>query len=134
MRIYSRIATLFMVAIFVAACVRPIYNVQDHPITSRGKQSLTMNDIAEVVMQSALNRGWEASRMGEDTVFITYSRKNYSATAQVFFTYRSYSIEYDSSTNLKYSNGMIHRNYNNWVKRLENDIARNLDKLAYSLN
>jgi hypothetical protein len=53
-----------------------------------------------------------------------------SAEVRIPYTATSYSINYESSLNLKASNGKIHKNYNRWVHNLDHDIQLNLAQIA----
>ncbi|WP_420547191.1 hypothetical protein [Curvivirga sp.] len=134
MKFFTRITTMLMVALFVVACVKPIYNVHNHPISSEAQKNLSLDEIGNVILKSALDRGWEVNRVSDNEITVRYARRDFVASAKVNFSITDYSIQYDSSSNLNYKNGQIHRNYNNWIINLENDIARNLDKLAYNLD
>ena len=48
------------------------------------------------------------------------------AVVDIKYTNKAYSIDYVSSQDLLYDGNQIHRNYNKWVKILEQDINKEM--------
>jgi hypothetical protein len=51
--------------------------------------------------------------------------RDHSVDVRIPYTATSYSINYESSMNLKAADGKIHKNYNRWVNNLDHDIQLN---------
>jgi hypothetical protein len=54
--------------------------------------------------------------------------RNHTATAEVKYNTKTYSIRYLDSTNLDASGGNIHKNYNGWIENLDREIRAELLK------
>jgi len=52
--------------------------------------------------------------------------RSHEAKVDIFYDEAMYSIIYKDSVNLKYDNGLIHKNYNKWIRNLDIDIQRTL--------
>jgi hypothetical protein len=81
----------------------------------------------ERAIETALaRRHWSVKEKapGRYTAFL--DERKHSATVAIVYDATNVRIDYVDSTNLAYENGpsgeVIHRNYNNWVKNLANDI------------
>ncbi len=48
--------------------------------------------------------------------------RTHSATVEIPYSPKSYSIEYKTSTNLQADGNVIHQNYNGWVENLDRGI------------
>ncbi|WP_424986929.1 hypothetical protein [Microbulbifer sp. S227A] len=119
-------------AIFLAACemrVQPVYNVSEHPVTSVSHQ-LSTAQVRRVILNAGAQRGWVMEQAGPNTIRATLRLRDHVAVARIVYTSTAFSIEYVNSSNLLYSNGNIHRNYNSWITNLENDIALGLNKAS----
>ena len=66
------------------------------------------------------------SEAGPDVIKGRLQARNHSADIRIPYSATSYSINYESSLNLKASDGKIHKNYNRWVHNLDKDIQLNL--------
>lgn len=107
----------------------PIYNVTDHPIAA-SSHKLSQSKIANVIIGAGLKRGWKMQKTSNSTILARLDLRSHVAVVDIQFSRRSYNITYNSSKNLRYNNGNIHRNYNNWIKNLEKDIAVALHEAA----
>jgi hypothetical protein len=118
------IASLILV---LSGCITaPIYNVIDHPISHESGTSLTMKQISEAIFKAGSKMGWTMVHTSPDRIRATHIKKQYKAVIDINFDKKYYSIDYAHSTNLGYDGINIHRNYNNWIVRLSNEINRKL--------
>lgn len=91
------------------------------------RQSLTLEDYERAILRAGAKRGWAFKEVGpgqlEGTVNV---RGKHQATVDVFYTDEDFSIIYKNSQNLNYKSDtrQIHKNYNTWVRNLENDIQQ----------
>jgi urease beta subunit len=107
----------------------PIYNVTDHPV-SVSTHHLSQSKIANVIIGVGLKRGWKMQKTSSSTIRARLDLRSHVAVVDIQFNKKVYNITYNSSKNLKYREGNIHRNYNKWIKNLENDIALALHEAA----
>lgn len=102
---------------------------QPSPILVKEQKSL--NSVRTAILDSLRQRGWTVEKDWKNLVQANYARSAYAARIQINYDTRKVSIEYLSSTNLKYQvkNGqrIIHRSYNKWITLLERDIRRALN-------
>lgn len=120
------------VLVLSACTIMPVHNVRNKPYYHpRPTVVVSYTQIENVIIGVVIDRGWNARviRPGliEARIFDGYS----SATIHIEYTSDVYSIRYIDSNNMRYKNGNIHRNYNNWVETLSRDIEgamRNADK------
>jgi hypothetical protein len=86
------------------------------------------------VMESAIEmslarRHWTIKERAPGRYVAELAEKKHSATIAIVYDAQNARIDYVNSSNLMYENGAggetIHRNYNNWVKNLANDIKVN---------
>jgi hypothetical protein len=52
--------------------------------------------------------------------------RSHQAVVLITFNEKEYSINYESSQDLDYYQGQIHKNYNSWIRNLDNAIQREL--------
>ncbi len=77
---------------------------------------------------AAEKKGWMPVDKGEGNIIATLDLRSHQAVVDIKFTRDYYSITYVSSKNLEYDGTNIHKNYNNWVIRLNREINKNLIK------
>ncbi|MCH8686358.1 hypothetical protein [Pedomonas mirosovicensis] len=108
---------------------QPIYNVIDAPIaTASGKQP-SSDQVRAAIIQAASARGWVTRDEGTGHLVATLHVRKHTAVIDIKYTGSSFSITYKDSQVLRYTGTTIHRNYNKWVKLLEQDIQQKLTAL-----
>ena len=107
-----------------AARTRPLINVVDVPTAA--PPSATMQSIRLAIMRGGARRGWVIRPVSLGRLRGTLHLRSHVAVVDIFHDKKTVSIIYVSSVNLLYrkENGVayIHRNYNSWIRNLENDI------------
>lgn len=104
-----------------SALAKPyIQNIENSPITST--QSLSMSDVEKAIIEGSRVRGWQPRVIGPGHIEAVLYIRSHVAKVDIHFDTKAYSITYKDSVNLDYKNGRIHRNYNKWVRNLNNDI------------
>ena len=98
--------------------VQPIQNVENSPIPD----GLSMKDIHSAIVLAGSIRNWAVTKVEDGHLQATLHLRSHMAKVDIHYDQDSYSITYNSSDNLKYKNGRIHRNYNSWVSNLNGDI------------
>lgn len=101
-----------------AASAAPVVNYEDQPVAA----SLTADQVKKGIMKAGKKRGWTVKETGPGELTAMISVRTHTATVTIPYSSTSYSILYKDSTNLKYKNGKIHRNYNKWITFLKTDI------------
>lgn len=105
---------------------RAIFNVIEAPLVSANGKPISAEQAKNIFKKAAIARGWRV-RDGEDNSLIAelYIRKHW---AQIRFTNteKTYNITYLNSQNLNYRDGKIHRNYNNWIIKLDRTFQKTM--------
>ena len=117
---------LIFLILSISACntLQPIFNIEDHQITSENGKSLAVNDINKSIMRAGVRLGWRMKDIGNNKILGTLNLRDHTAKIEITYSITSYNIKYIDSSNLNYDGSNIHRNYNNWVHNLK----RNIDK------
>ena len=134
MKKFFYLAMVVSMALFVSGCfgrVQPVYNVESAAIPMK-LQDGSLDRIGTAIRTAAVNRGWAVEEVSPGLLKATQRSRSHVAVVNIRYTKTSYSIEYVSSQDLLYDNGQIHRNYNKWIRTLENDINRELNKASLS--
>jgi len=125
-------AMAIVLAIIVSGCgvrLQPVYNADQIPVPV-ALQDSSSSTVANIIKTSAINRGWRVEDVSPNVVRATLDNRTHEAVIDIHYSKTSYSIDYVSSKDLLYNGTQIHRNYNRWVKTLENDINKNLNLAA----
>ena len=130
----KRIALVFVFGLLVASCrqPQPINNVGSHAVPIIAQQRLNEEKIGELIVRAAVTNNWSVEPIGTGRYRITTRWREFSAVAEVAYTRQSYSIQLDSSQNLREKSGMIHPRYNEKVNALTIEIDRQLTLAAVS--
>jgi hypothetical protein len=103
-----------------------IQNYEDLPVASGSGKPLTAEQVKNAIISGGARARWTASLQPGNIVRLTYSPRTHSATVDVAYTAKAYSIRYANSVNLHYAGdgatGTIHPNYNKWVSSLRQAI------------
>ncbi|MCR9277330.1 MAG: hypothetical protein NXH85_05105 [Pseudomonadaceae bacterium] len=113
-----------MLALFAAPALalKPIDNIDDAPVPD----GLTLSQVQKAIMLGGSERGWIIKPAGSGELEGTLIVRSHVVKVTIPYSQSGYSILYKDSTNMKYKNGKIHRNYNTWVLNLNGDIQRAL--------
>lgn len=126
MKKYIKVIALALVVVFSVTGCRSakMYDVPEQEVLKKVSQ----NDMYKAIIRAAAQRGWDARKVKDGVVDATYSKREFSVTVTVTYTANSYDINYKDSDGLKYDAEAqtIHKNYNSWVKNLQESINREL--------
>jgi len=82
--------------------------------------------IKNSIILAGTDLGWKFRELKEGALEGQLNVRKHEAVILVEYDISKYSIQYISSQNLNFKEGRIHRNYNNWIKRLQTKIDREL--------
>ncbi|MBI3503622.1 MAG: hypothetical protein HY059_02175 [Proteobacteria bacterium] len=130
----KRTALICALGLIVASCrqSQPINNVSNHVVPGFAQQRLSEEKVGELIARAAVTTNWSVESAGTGRYRVTTRWREFSAIAEVAYTRQSYSIQLDSSQNLKEKNGMIHPRYNEKVRALTFEIDRQLNLAAFN--
>lgn len=127
-----RILPIFLVLVIVlTSCTRtqPVYNVTDRAFPEAAK-NLSLTQIGNAIIASPKSRGWALQKVSEGVIEGEINLRKHYANVIINYNKEKYSITYADSRNLMASDTEIHKNYNNWIKNLEDDIWQSVAKAA----
>lgn len=133
-RMYPRLILMILTLGLLSACVReqPVHNVSETPFPFLVSQTLTQDEVAAAISKAGLgrNESWKFKRESQDLITAELFIRKHYAKVRIPFSTSRFSIIYDDSRVLRYDGQNIHRNYNKWVKLLEDDIVREASRAA----
>ena len=106
----------------ISAQAAKLVNVVGSPIPG----GLSDAQIVTAIQAGGKTRGWVVKKLARGHLEATLFVRSHIAKVDINYDGEQYSITYKDSTNLKYKDGKIHRNYNSWVKNLDTDIQREM--------
>ncbi|AIK96364.1 hypothetical protein [Candidatus Odyssella acanthamoebae] len=108
---------------------QPIYNIshQDLPLLSH---ALTEQEIGNIIIEAAKNRGWTCTQREPNKLICTHKRGRHHATIDISFTQHDFSIKHINAGHLDAGDDHVHRVYNKWIRLLENTIFEKFEKHA----
>lgn len=112
------------VVVAIAGCgaAAPIKNVTDAPISSSMGKPMSKAEVRSAILRAGAALGWQMNDENPDLLVGTLKLRTHMAVIEIPYSSNNYSIKYRSSTNLKESNGTIHKNYNGWIQNLTRGI------------
>ena len=127
MKHLSRALLAAAVLVLVAACSAPVHNVVSEPVLSQ--RDVTREEVKKAIVSAGTGLGWKMTPQEDGRIAGRLDLRKHIAIVDITYTAKAFSITYADSTNLKYDGRLIHRNYNNWIKNLENRIQATIAAL-----
>jgi hypothetical protein len=125
------LASLIIVGgLFYAGCStiqQPLYNVQGASVQSFDGKKLTKAQVEKAILQAGSQRGWVMKKVKDGVISATLYARQHMALVEITYSAASYNISYKNSQNLDYDGVNIHKNYNTWIRNLDNSIQINLN-------
>lgn len=128
---FAKLILVALAALTVVACQRvvPIYSVEHQPFPS-AVEVLSEKKIEIAIIHAGAIRGWVVSRNEAGELEAVLTPRTHMAKVKIDFNKEGFSISYADSKELMYTGTTIHRNYNKWVKNLQDDILREVTLAA----
>ncbi len=100
--------------------VEPVYYPEPIEVDCK----ISLNKVKAAIRYGLSARRWAAKNMGSGKIRGTLNIRRHTLVVDIKYSTKSVRIRYKSSVNLNYSSGagLIHRNANNWIRNIENDI------------
>lgn len=132
MRKFVSLFSCAVLALVLLACstLAPISNYPQQPVPP----GLTQQQVGKIIAVTATKIGWRVNMGNPGFMTASVDTRSHIAVVSITYSATSYSIAYKSSTNMQYdgSSSQIHRNYNRWVKRLNDNIQTNLHTQSFT--
>lgn len=128
-QVFAAALILACAVLMLAGCNKrvPVQNqVTPIPIL----ENVSDKEIESAIIRAGAVTGWNIVPSGERTLIGTLNLRGHQAVVVITYDKKNYRITYKSSLNLKYDGATIHRNYNNWVIRLDDNIRRHIAELS----
>ena len=130
MKKFSLVLALLVASLLFTGCrTATVHNV--HAPVSTASAKVTMAQVEKAIVIAGGSLGWQMNKVKDGLIKGTIHLRNHSATVDITYNTKDYSINYASSNNLKYDSAKntIHSNYNGWVQNLDNAIRVQLGML-----
>jgi len=101
------------------ARTQPVYNIADKPVQTATGRSLTLEEVGNILASAARYKRWDVVKVEEGYLQAEIHVRKHFAAIDIRYGPESYSITYRDSQALKYDGAKIHRNYNKWIKLIE---------------
>ena len=125
MKFLKVLSCFILILTFLSGCSgKPILNVEQASVN----YDLPESKVKQAIMEAGSNRGWLMSVQDNGVIRAELNLRSHQAIVHIPYTKNSYSIQYVSSINLNEKNGKIHKNYNNWIMNLNQDIQLKLNQ------
>ena len=134
LRRLALLAGLLLAAAALAGCrTSEIYNVQQAALSS--PQQAQMLEVENAIKRAGEGLGWHVRRADPDRPGHLIARlpiRSHVAVVDIRHDTETFSIDYRDSTNLNYDaeDGVIHSNYNGWIRNLRDAIVREASALS----
>jgi len=113
-------APVLLATLSLAACARPILNVERQNFATAG----TFDQRAEQIRRAGAGLGWQIDPVRPGLMRATLNLRSHVAITEIAYDQQGFSIRYVDSRNLGYDGTNIHKNYNGWVTNLERAISQ----------
>lgn len=128
MKRLTRILLIVVPALLAIGCATvPVQNIADQSIETN--RPVSLQEIGNAIVRAGASLNMQMRRVRPGVIDATYAVRGVSATMEVKYSTKSYSIEYKDSQGMKYDGTNIHKNYNGWVANLNNRIQAQLSSL-----
>lgn len=129
MRSKKLILAFIAIAMCFATSCRKAYiqNINNEPIPYVSpEKKLSQEQIEKAIVVGGSRLGWSIVKAKPNLMVGTLNIRKHQVQVDITYTDESYSINYRDSTNMKSDGTKIHRNYNAWVKKLDDAIRKSL--------
>src|SRR5712691_9274675 len=114
-------------ALIVGCVVAPISNVVSQPVSTNRPASL--DEVGNAIVRAGTSLNMQMLKAGPGLITATYTPRGPSATMEIRYDTKQYSITYKDSQGMRYDGSQIHKKYNIWVHNLDNRIRAQLSAL-----
>lgn len=128
---FSSLFLLCAILVLFAGCrTTAVYNVTDSAINTGSGKEPTMQEVQQAILNAATTTkpAWTMKVVKPGHILATLNIRRHTAIVDITYNTKSYSINYNGSTNLKYDPEAktIHSNYNGWIQNLDSAIKAKL--------
>jgi len=107
-----------------SARLDPVFDIVATEIVSNTPKNLEA--VKKAIIAGGKVRQWRMKEVVPGHLEAVIDVRTHQATVDIMFDELTYSITYRDSVNLNYKDGLIHRNYNKWIRNLDLSIQKSL--------
>lgn len=118
---------LFISLLLVGCGTVPIYNINDAPVQV-DTNDLSANDVKKAIIRAGISLGWKIKEVEPGKLVGLLNLRRHMAKIDIPYSKEGYSLIYVDSSELNYDaeKGEIHKNYNKWIRNLDQKIQMQL--------
>lgn len=104
-----------------------VVNIPNQTITEK----VSSADVLKAIQRAGAGLGWIVKEVDGSNATAILNLRRHQAIVDIAYSAKDYSITYKSSQALKYdpAENTIHKNYNSWIRNLDNAIQMQLNLL-----
>lgn len=123
-----KFSPVFLLLAVIPSCViQPVLKLENEPLPALADGSAYTNiQVQKAIIEGCRERGWVTQVKEEGVIEASIIVRSHRAKVEIHYDETSISILYKDSSNLRYADGSIHRNYNRWVEYLYRTILSKL--------
>ena len=134
MNLKSLIAIFLTGAILASSALArssvPIINHENLPTVLVVSKTVSAEQVKQAIVIAATSKGWTTATDKNGAIIATLIVRNkHTIVVTIPFAEDKFSVLYRDSSNMNYSNGVIHPHYNSWVQNLLTAIHSELGRL-----
>jgi hypothetical protein len=130
MKIINLLAVVaIMSSLWACRAGAPIYDVSGANVTAAAGKSVEADQVKLAIIRAGGKLGWKIDETTSGQLRGMLMLRAHTAIIDIMYDENTYSIKYNSSTNLEHSKGTIHKNYNGWIQNLQREIDVELGNL-----
>ena len=92
--------------------------------------ALRAEQVRETIILSGARKGWKFRDFGAGRLIGTLLVRQHTISVDIAYSGERFSLMYRSSENMRYRDGLIHANYNVWVRELVNGFQAEIAAVA----
>ena len=105
-----------------------ILNILDAPVVTGTGRRITMDQMEVLLREAAIRKQWQIQEVEDGHLEAWINVRQHMAKIDIVYSTEKYSITYKDSAVLKYNGKKIHRNYNKWIRLLNDQIVLRLNR------
>jgi hypothetical protein len=125
------LAFIVLIGFAAAGCARtmPVDNVSAEPVVTKSGQ-VSDAQVHDAILGALNDKGWVVKQDDPGKILAgIFVNDRHKATVNIDYSPTTYSITYNDSERLLYDGTNIHRNYNNWIMLLQQEINMRLSQI-----
>jgi len=123
----TAVAAVGTAALIVGCAVAPVSNVVNQPVLTN--RPVSLDDVGNAIVRAGTSLNMQMLKVGPGLITATYTPRGPSATMEIKYDTKEYSITYKDSQGMRYDGSQVHKKYNIWVHNLDNRIRAQLSAL-----